>query len=296
MDDDAPLSALAKGPKFDDDTPLASLADVGKSRAGPKAGAKAGGSPAAKGPPKGSPKAGAAAGKGKGRGKGTPTKRKGSSSSSSSSDSDDSSSSDSDDKSKPKGKKPIVKGKKPKLLQKAQTAEDGLEANDGGGAVKKRDRTVKEQVAADLLCRWWYALPDWPPQDNALYQAALAKRSFRKVTIEEWEWVPEEKDGLKKCYELSQFRGLFRASNGDLIDVRPQETCPCYANFVKKDLPELYDLLVSALENQMKELKKSKYNETQLEQELKVKLTSTREKAYQAKQLSGAAKKGGRTG
>jgi len=294
MDDDAPLSALAKAPKFDDDTPLASLADVGK-RASAKAGAKAGGSPAAKVPPKGSPKA--AAGKGKGRGKGTPTKRKGgSSSSSSSSDSDDSSSSESDDKAKPKKKAPVGKGKKMKLLQKMQT-DEGLENNDGGGAVKKRDRTAKEQVAADLLCRWWYALPDWPPQDSALYQAELAKRSYRKVTIEEWEWVPEEDaKGLKKCYELSQFRGLFRASNGDLIDVRPQETCPCYANFLKKDLPELYDLLVLALENQMKDLKNSKYNETQLEQELRVKLTSAREKAYQAKQLSGAAKKGGRTG
>mmetsp|Transcript_17281 Transcript_17281/g.39114 ORF Transcript_17281/g.39114 Transcript_17281/m.39114 type:complete len:293 (-) Transcript_17281:89-967(-) len=290
MDDDAPLSALAKAPKFDDDTPLASLADVGKPRAGPKAGAKAGSSPAGKVQPKGSPKAAAPA-KGKGKGKGTPTKRKagGSSSSSSSSDSDDSSSSGSDQKAQGRKKGPVGKGKKMKLLQKMQT-DDGME-NDGGGAVKKRDRTVKEQVVADLLCRWWYVLPEWPPRDEAYYKAELAKRSLRKVTIEEWEWVPEEDaKGHKKVYELSQFRGLFRSSNGDLVDVRPKETCPCYANLMKKDLADLYDLLVKAFENQMKDLQNSKYNETQLEQELKVRMTSARERAYQAKQLAGAKK------
>lgn len=287
MDDDAPLSALAKAPKFDDDTPLASLADL-KQKAAAKSAPKTS-------TLKGSPKA-VVPGKGKQKGRGTPIKRKaGSSSSSSSSDSEESSSSESGGKPKKKAvsKKKAVPKKKVKTLQPAQT-EENMEDIDGGGAINKRNRTSKEQAVAELLCRWWYVLPDWPPVDDAYYQAELAKRQLRKVTIEEWEWVAEEDSkGNKKVYELSQFRGLFRASNGDLVDVRPKDTCPNYVNFMKKDLPEVYDLLVTALENQIKDLKNSSYNEKTLEQELKVKLTSVREKAHAARQLSGAKKKNG---
>lgn len=269
MDDDAPLSALARQPKIDDDTPLASLAEAGgRPRASPKAAPR--GSP--KAAPRGSPKA---AGKAKAAAKGRP-KRGRSSSSSSSSDSESSSSSN--------VKRPgTQKRTKMKVLQKQQT-EDGL-GEDGGGAVKKRDRSAKEQVVADLLCRWWYVLPDWPPTDQAHYEAELARRSLRLVSVAEWEWVPEEDEkGRRKVYELSQFKGLFRMSSGELVDARPRESCPCYTNFMKKDLVELYDLLVVAFENQLKDLKNSKYNEKQFEQELLARLTSVREKAYKAKQ------------
>jgi len=175
-----------------------------------------------------------------------------------------------------------------KILDK--DAEDGV-PEDGGGAVQKRQRSVKEQVVAELLCRWWYALPDWPPTDEEYYQAELAKRSLRKVPIEKWEWEPEEdKQGRKKVYELSQFRGLMRSSQGALIDLRPKDTCPCYANFMKKEVPELYELLVTAYETQLKDLANSKNDEKQFEQELKVKLTSVRERAHKAQQL-GALKR-----
>mmetsp|Transcript_4513 Transcript_4513/g.10643 ORF Transcript_4513/g.10643 Transcript_4513/m.10643 type:complete len:303 (-) Transcript_4513:102-1010(-) len=295
MDDDAPLSALAKPLKLDDDTPLASLADIGTPRPSPKAGAKANGGSIAGGnskalPPKASPSKVAAKGAGKGKLKGAVE----SSSSSSSSDSDDQSGSRSGEKAATPRKAapaPPSKKAKMKLLRQQQEQQDlpeeGL-AEDGGGAVKKRDRSQKEQVVADLLCRWWYALPDWPPAEEELYQAELAKRKLRKVSIQEWEWVPEEdSSGRRKVYELSQFRGLFRNSSGDLVDLRPKETCPCYTNFMKKDLTGLYDLLVVALENQLKDLKNSKYNEVELEQHLRAQLTSVRDKAYKASQLSG---------
>uniref|UniRef100_A0A7S1RPG0 Uncharacterized protein n=1 Tax=Alexandrium catenella TaxID=2925 RepID=A0A7S1RPG0_ALECA len=291
MDDDAPLSALAKPMKLDDDTPLASLADFSKPKATPKT-AKTASSPAAKGP-KGSPNASA----GKAAGKATPKRKAGKGSSSSSSSSSGSSS---ESESDPKPKAPRRKGsntsvgKKAKLRLLDKKVEEGDDdgPNDGGGAVKKRDRQPKEQVVADLLCRWWYVMPEWPPRDEAYYQAELEKRSLRKVSVQEWEWVPEEdKQGRKKVYELSAFPGLFRASNGDLIDCRPRETCPCYQNFMKKDLPDLYDLLVTAFENQIKDLANSKYNETQLEQELKARLTSVRDKAYGAKQMTAAKRR-----
>lgn len=289
MDDDAPLSALARAPKFDDDTPLASLAALDKPKASPKAGVKVG-SPGKVAAPKASPKAASGAAKAKGRGKGTPSKRKAGGSSSSSSTSDSESSSSESGKGRTSTNKATAnKRQKMKLLQRQKT-DDGI-AEDGGGAIKRKDRSSKEQVVADLLCRWWYVLPDWPPNDEDFYQAELARQSLRKVSIAEWEWVPEtDSNGRRKVYELKQFRGLFRNSTGDLIDLRPKETCPCFANFMKKDVAELYEMLVVAFENQMKDLKNSKYNETQLEQELKVRLTKVRELAYAAKQMAGPRK------
>lgn len=288
MDDDAPLLNLTnKTPKFDDNTPLALLANPAlktKSGAGRPAAPKA-----SVGAPKAVPKPGAAAAPGKGKGKGkpiTPGKRKAAQSSSSSSSSDSSSSS-SDSQAK---RRKATKGQRLKLLKKKGTTEDGFGV-DGGGAIKNKERSTKETVVAQLLCRWWYALPDWPPSDDAYYKVELQKRSFRKVSIEEWEWLPEEDDkGRKKVYELSQFRGVFRSSNGDLIDCRPKETCPCFSNFMKKDIVDLWGLLVKAYEGQLVQLKTSKYNETKTAQEIKNALTKARNALADAAALSGPKK------
>lgn len=290
-DDDVPLSALAsKTPKIDDGASLASLVGAGAAKPG---------RPVAGGPPKlarSSSNVGAPQGRAKGKGKGK--RARGSSSSSSSSS--DSSSSDSDD-GKPRAMKGAMKASKPMQkkkglkrnsseLQRAGTEED---FNDnGGGAVKKKDRTFKEQLVADLLCRWWYALPDWPPEDQH-YEAKLLERNLRKVRVAEWEWLPEEDSkGLRKCYELSQFRGCFRDSKGQLIDLRPMESCPCQKNFMNMDIPTLYSLLVKAYEGQLEDLKNSRYNEDKLRMELKTTLTRVKEKAYQSQQLSGGSRSG----
>mmetsp|Transcript_3318 Transcript_3318/g.9408 ORF Transcript_3318/g.9408 Transcript_3318/m.9408 type:complete len:272 (-) Transcript_3318:215-1030(-) len=268
MDDDAPLSALAKAPKFDDDTPLVSLAGIG-------------------GKPKTGPRLSSSPGKvGQAKAKGRAKKQDSGSSSSSSSSGSSSSGSDSDTK---KGgvKKLIQKSQKLKLLRKLQTEETVVE--DGGGAVKKKDRSPKEALVADLLCRWWYVFPDWPPSEEEYYQAELQKRSLRKVSMEEWEWLPElDEKGRRKVYELSQYRGMFRNSAGELIDVRPHETCPCYANFMKKDVKELWELLVVAYQKQLEDLKNSCYNEEKTEADLQVLLLKAREKAHQAKQVVGS--------
>jgi hypothetical protein len=270
LDDDAPLSALAKAPKFDDDLPLSSLADgVQKPKFKPST-------------PKASPKAG-----GKGKGKQTPLKRKmiPSSSSSSSSDSESSSDSNAPVASKKNQKAPAKKSKMA-LLKRTSTAETMGEDGEiqSGGAVTKRDRSIKEQLVADLLCRWWYVMPDWPPDDEAYFQAELEKRNLRKVPLEEWDWEPEvDKNGRAKVYELSQFKGLFRDVSGELRDLRPKDSCPCFSNYMKKEVTELYDLLVVALENQLKDLVNSKYNESQLEAELKTMITRIRNRAYEAK-------------
>lgn len=145
--------------------------------------------------------------------------------------------------------------------------------------VSKKARTIKEDVVAQLLCRWWFSAPyqanDWPPQEESWYQQELAKRKLRKVTIQEWEWLPEEdSNGCKKVYELSQFRGVFRNSVGDLIDMRPKDTCPCYNNFMQKDMLVLCDMLLSAYTNQLKELHaKSKYSVEQTANSIKLAMT-----------------------
>jgi len=151
---------------------------------------------------------------------------------------------------------------------------------------KKKQRSALDEVVAELLCRWWYVLPDWPPNDPEFYQAELHKRNLRKVKIEEWEWVPEEdSNGRKKVYELCQFRGLFRSSAGELIDLRPQESCPCWENMRKKDINDLYDLLVKAYEAQLKDLENSVYDETKFKEELSSKLNKCRQKASECKQM-----------
>jgi len=270
-DDDAPLSALAKAPsrKFDDDTPLASLAakkDAGSSKkVAPKAAGRPSNTPKA-------PAGKAVVAKPKAKAN---FKRKRESSSGSTTSSYSSTSSDSDDA--PLRKK-ASKSQKVKTLRKKATAEDGEET---GGAIRKKERDTKEELVAQLLCRWWYVdsymKNDWPPQEEEFYQARLAEQKLRKVSIEEWEWLPEnDESGCRKVYELSQFRGVFRNSAGELIDLRPKDTCPCFNNFIKKDRATLCTMLIQAYTNQMTDLKNCRYPTEKLEKDLRVALTKAR--------------------
>lgn len=284
VDDDAPLSEL-KTMQFDDDMPLASLATSTPQKPSKAATAKGKG----KGGAKGKAKVKAAAKR---------SVKESSSSSSSSSGSDSDSSEGGEGEQKPKKVKVNDQAKRMQLLKKkrkeamGETAEDEDADEDiedaANNVVKKRDRTTKQQAVSDLLCRWWYVLPDWPPNNKDFYAPRLEERKLRQVTIQEWEWV-DDKDsrGFAKVYQLSQFPGVFRDSHGQMIDLRPQEDCPCYANFMKKDLSELYDLLAKAYAAQLQELETSRYNEDKLKKELTVALNRVKDKGYQASQLTG---------
>lgn len=285
--EDQPLSALVKASaKLSDDTPLSLLASSIKPkasnvRAAPKAGVK----PLPKNVAKPKVKLPDAVAKRK-----RPEGGESSSGSSSSSSSDDS------DESSDGGPRASQK-KRQKLLKKKSSMALGEDGEDTANmVVKQRDRSVKHQAVADLLCRWWYVLPDWPPNDEEYYEKELVKRRLRQVTIQQWEWVADEdSQGMHKVYQLSQFRGVFRDGHGNLHDLRPQESCPCYANMMKKEMHELYDLLVGAYENQLKALtdnsKTAKDIKTKLEQELRTSITRYREKAFQARQVAGAPRK-----
>eukprot|EP00405_Crypthecodinium_cohnii_P018897 CAMPEP_0206465658 /NCGR_PEP_ID=MMETSP0324_2-20121206/27970_1 /ASSEMBLY_ACC=CAM_ASM_000836 /TAXON_ID=2866 /ORGANISM="Crypthecodinium cohnii, Strain Seligo" /LENGTH=308 /DNA_ID=CAMNT_0053938577 /DNA_START=149 /DNA_END=1075 /DNA_ORIENTATION=+ len=276
VSEDTPLAALAK--KGGNASPKASPKTASKnSPASPKASAK---SEAGSNGKAGSPKAAAAKrtsvpGKGAGKGKG---KKKGGGSSDSYSYSGSYSSDESEAPKKAPKKK--ASGKAP--IKRAKTVDDAG-AGDEGGPVKKKIRNTKEEVAAKLLCRWWYAeeyqKQEWPPQEGKFYEAELLKRNLRVVGIEEWEWVPEtDEKGRHKVYELAQFRGVYRNSAGELVDLRPKERCPCLNNFMKKDLPTLCNMLISAYSNQLKELKNCRYlREAQrVAKEIEVELTKIR--------------------
>jgi hypothetical protein len=275
MDDDAPLTALA--PPVDDDAPLTTLKTEVKTVAveddAPLTAL--------------TPPANVAKGKGKGKFKG---KRKGSSSSSSS-DSDTSSS----DSAKPLRKeKPKAKAKvkaKARAVKRrvsmdsapGEEAMDEEEEQEDQRPTKKTLRSPKEMVVAELLCRWWYVFPDWPPDDKEFYQKELDRLGYRQVRIEEWEWVPEEVDGKKKAYAMSQFRGCYRTQDGTLVDCRPRDTCPCYTTMMQKDMTTLLGLLVKAYEGQLAELQEHEGPQTgTFEIELKAALNRAREKYYQA--------------
>mmetsp|Transcript_44543 Transcript_44543/g.111912 ORF Transcript_44543/g.111912 Transcript_44543/m.111912 type:complete len:286 (-) Transcript_44543:55-912(-) len=279
VDEDTPLSVLAAAPrlparKVDDDTPLSVLALGSTAKNGTVA--KKGIDAVVAAPPKKPGAKASAAGKKRPR-RESPT----SSSSSYSSDSD------SDDRGllPARSRKAVSKSEKLKMLKKRAT-EDMLWEEDA--PYKKKDRSNKENLVASLLCRWWYCDEyinnDWPPQEEEYYQAELRRQKLRKVTIQEWEWLPEEDEqGRRKVYELSEFRGLFRNSSGDLIDLRPKETCPCYNNFMKKDNATLCRMLISAYKNQLKDLLENcRYRTDKLAKDLKASITKVKHMLQEA--------------
>jgi hypothetical protein len=275
-DDDMPLSGLAKPKKasFGDDVPLAALAAPGGAK-------KTSGRPAAPKPkaPGDKPKTLTAPGAPKAK---APVKKRVESSSSSDSSSSSTDTSSESGEKKPRGKKRV------KLVAKKPDDGDGED-----NKVAKRSRSTKEQVAVELLCRWWYVFPDWPPADPEGMARKLAERGLREVSIQEWEWVPELDDkGRKKVYELTQFKGVFRSSDGAKHDLRPMESCPSYNNMMRKEISELYSLLVKAYEGQLKDLDNSKYDadKPDLKNKLSIALTKAREKAHQTSQMTAAKK------
>lgn len=288
MDDDLPLKALAaktKKPSYDDDLPLAKLAMPG---------AKTKERPSGAGRPPRPPTAGGEAGAGKPKPKPAGPARKKEESSSSSDSSGSSSSSDSSSVSA--GKKKVRKASKLQKTRLIQKKKREAEGDNEDNSIKKKERSPKEQVVVDLMCRWWYGMPEWPPDDPDYYREELAKRSLRQVSIQEWEWVPDvDEKGHHKVYELTQFKGIFRKADGEMVDVRPRDSCPSFNNFMKKDTSELYSLLVKAYENQLKDLEESKYDESELRDKLTTALNKIRLKAGQAAEMNyatgGVAKK-----
>eukprot|EP00930_Biecheleria_cincta_P049067 TRINITY_DN34319_c0_g1_i1.p1 TRINITY_DN34319_c0_g1~~TRINITY_DN34319_c0_g1_i1.p1 ORF type:complete len:517 (+),score=144.86 TRINITY_DN34319_c0_g1_i1:20-1570(+) len=119
---------------------------------------------------------------------------------------------------------------------------------------KKEERTAKQALVAQLLCRWWYVLPDWPPKDFD-YDAALAARGYRRVSVEAFEHEPElDEQGRKKAFAISGgYLGLFRDDQGNLVDVRPVEGRPSYDQLIRRSQLELHKLVLAAYMRQLED-------------------------------------------
>ena len=135
-------------------------------------------------------------------------------------------------------------------------------------------RSNKEQLVAELLCRWWYAMPEWPPKNHD-YLSELNRRGLALVDLDDWEETPDldAKTNKLKCYSLSQFPGVFRDAKGELVDCRPKEGKPSYNNMMTKSERELATLLVKAYEKQIELLGST---DDDLAKELKARLSKVK--------------------
>lgn len=146
--------------------------------------------------------------------------------------------------------------------ERTEGGSDDEGQDDAANAARLRrladSRTPKDNAIAEFLSRWWYVWPEYPPT-NFDYGDELKTNKLREVDIEAWEDEAKTSGGLKKCYMLSTFPGMFRDCEGHLHDLRPNENKPSYNYLNSKSPQEVHALLVKAYTNQIKELADSPY-------------------------------------
>ena len=180
-------------------------------------------------------------------------------------------------------KKRVVRRKRKADSESEESSSEEEEDSNNQNEVKVlkqvQNRSPKEQLVADILCRWWYVLPDWPPADYD-YKSRMIKENMRLVTLDKWEDEPDvNSDGLVKCYALTQFPGIYRDATGKLRDLRPLEGKPCFSELIKKTDKELQKMLSEALSKQIEVLSGShEKNKDALLSELKERLKNVGKK------------------
>ena len=105
---------------------------------------------------------------------------------------------------------------------------------------------AKGQMIQKLLCRWWYSI-DWPTN----------LPSNPPPTYDAMDGMP----GVYVCVEGDDV--------GKIKDLRDMKSKPSFANFMSKGSEELKDLLIRAIQQQMKALVESEGEGTSTEKELK---------------------------
>lgn len=155
-------------------------------------------------------------------------------------------------------KKRVVRRKRKVESESEESSSDEEDDSNNQNEVKVlkqvQNRSPKEQLVADILCRWWYVLPDWPPADYD-YKSKMIKEKLRLVTLDKWEDEPDaNSEGLMKCYALTQFPGVYRDATGKLRDLRPLEGKPCFSELMKKNDKDLQKMLSEALSKQIEVL------------------------------------------
>jgi len=134
----------------------------------------------------------------------------------------------------------------------------------------------KEEIVQEILKRWWYVLPDWPPVDYN-YEDLLVNAELRRVDLELWKLEPNvDESGKKKVFELEWFKGVFKDFEGKTYDFRPRESCPCFTELNKKDKKDLLLMLKTAVDNQMKSLESSEVYDPKIQKTLSRELHALR--------------------
>jgi len=144
-------------------------------------------------------------------------------------------------------------------LKPNQRKIDGwITSADRGKNSEDKGTNLRLEVISDILARWWFVLPMWPPVNHD-YAKVLESQGYREVAIKDWLTSKERDDhGLYKVYQLTNFEGVFRNSAGKMLDMRPKKSCPCYANLNQLPMVKLIDIVIRALENQILVLKEVK--------------------------------------
>ena len=121
-----------------------------------------------------------------------------------------------------------------------------------------------------LLQRWWYALPPWPPNNYDTSQK-LEENKLRLVQKENWKKeIDINSDNYKKCVELPGYKYVYITKEGKIFDFRPEEGKPSYNNLMKLSDIDLHQYIVTALKNQLNDLeKKNYYSEVKLKNDIK---------------------------
>ena len=183
-----------------------------------------------------------------------------SSSSGSSSSSSDSSSSSSSSERRKKKVKPSSSSNKKKHISSSNHKASSSKSKFKSSGDKKVLKT-KSSLVFQILKRWWYALPKWPPE-NYNPSEALKNNKLRVVQLTDWKKEPNvDENDFYKCFELPGFKYVFLDANGKTHDLRPQENKPSYNSLMKISEPKLYELLVIALKKQIEEIKKTESNQ-----------------------------------
>ena len=141
---------------------------------------------------------------------------------------------------------------------------------------KSNKRTIlkrKRYYVHQLLQRWWYALPKWPPE-NLDVSEKLKENKLRLVEEKNWKKEVElNSDDYIKCIELPGYKYVYITKEGKIYDFRPQEGKPSFNNLMKLNDIELHQYIVKALTNQLNDLeKKNFFSEKKLRNEIRYQL------------------------
>ena len=133
---------------------------------------------------------------------------------------------------------------------------------------KNQKPKTKSILVYQLLKRWWYVLPKWPP-DNYDCSNKLKKNKLRIVKLIDWKKEPKyDINNNEKCIELPGFKYVFCNSNGDIFDFRPDEYKPSFNSLMKLPENKLYKLISDAIKKQIEILKNENgyYNKKLIEE------------------------------